>query len=177
MGKAECEGKEQEPGELHFQLRQCSGWQGTAGLGKAQGQIHCLSGTSRMGQWLPIPLAAQFLHPWLFLDISITPRREELEHITPHTREKGFSARLVWDNKRFSRCNLICAPGPLPSRGSVPSLWWHHSIPSQGFQVSGEGSSAQQGHPGHPAQEGHCQGRARLGSGSGAGWISVGNGD
>lgn len=45
------------------------------------------------------------------------------------------------------------------------------------FQISGEGSSAQEGHPGHPGQEGHCQGRAKLGSGLGAGWISEGNGD
>lgn len=54
-----------------------------------------------------------------FLDISITPRSEELEHITAHTQEKGFPARLVWDNERFSRSILICAPGPLPSRDSV----------------------------------------------------------
>lgn len=32
MGKAQCEGKEQEPGDLDSQLKQCSGWQGTAGL-------------------------------------------------------------------------------------------------------------------------------------------------
>lgn len=125
MGKAQCEGKEQEPGELDSQLRQCSGWQSTAGLGsagqpgKAQGQIHCLSGTSQVGQWLSIPLAAQFLSLWLFLDIRVTPRNEELEDITPHTWEKGFSARLVWDNKQFSHSNLIWPPGPLPSRDSV----------------------------------------------------------
>lgn len=123
MGKAQSEGKEQEPGELDSQLKPCSGWQGTAGLGsvwqpgKAQGQIRCLSGTSRVGQWLSVPLAAHCHHPWLFLDISITPRGEELEHITAHTPDL-----CPWAPSQQGQCPWV----PVP----VPSLWWHHSIPS-----------------------------------------------
>lgn len=104
-----------------------------------------------------------------------------------HKQEEEFSVRLVWDNKWFSHYNLICAPGPPPSRDSIhgclclsphcggttashpgprvfPDVWRRLLCPGGTLPCT---PWAGRTWPGH----------GQVGSGLGTGWISAGNGD